>query len=169
MKKLLFVIASAGFLFTYTSCTDAGGMSAAAKKNLEANRAITKSFETKDFSKLGDYIDENCVDHAGENGDIVGLENMKAEFARMVEGIEDSKTEVIKELADDEYVMAWMRFTGKLKMDMMGMKAGDSYDMTAIELSKFKDGKAIEHWTFMQPSDMMNMMSPPPAPATEKN
>lgn len=168
MKKILFstTIALLCFCVSCDNDKDEHQLSDKAEKNLEASRAITKCFETKDFSKLGDYIAEDAVDHAGENGDIIGLENMKAEFTRMVEGIENPKSEVIKELADDDYVMSWMRFTGTLKTDMMGMKAGDKYDMSAIELSKFKDGKAIEHWTFMQPADMMQMMGSMPPPST---
>jgi predicted SnoaL-like aldol condensation-catalyzing enzyme len=40
----------------------------------------------------------------------------------------------------------------------MGYKVGEKYDMRAIELAKFKDGKIVEHWTFMEPSEMMKMM-----------
>ena len=167
MKKILFSSTMA-FLLLFTACDkdEEHEMSDKAKANLEASRSIGKCFDTKDFSKLGDFVADDAVDHAGENGDIKGLANMKVEFAKMVEGIENAKSEAIKELADDEYVMYWMRFTGSLKTDMMGMKAGDNYDMSAIELSKFKDGKMIEHWTFMQPADMMKMMPPPPAPVT---
>ncbi|HVT85125.1 MAG TPA: hypothetical protein VHD35_07965 [Chitinophagaceae bacterium] len=43
----------------------------------------------------------------------------------------------------------------------MGMPAGTKYDMTAIEVTKMKDGKATEHWEFMQPSEMMKMMAQP--------
>ena len=159
MKKLLFLTTITS-LFFFTSCDNdkEAGMSEKAEKNLEAMHGITKCFDTKDFSKLGDYIAEDAVDHAGEQGDIKGLANMKAEFEKMSAGMDNGKTEVIKELADDDYVMSWMHFTGSLKTDMMGMKAGDKYDMAAIEVSKFKDGKAVEHWTFMQPADMMKMM-----------
>ena len=83
MKKLVVIISAASILM-FSSCTpkNEGGMSEKAKKNLEASQAISKTFETKDFSKLGDYIADDCVDHAGENGDIVGLANMKAEFEK---------------------------------------------------------------------------------------
>ncbi len=173
MKKLLFII-TAGVICLLTSCSEKkeGGTSDKAKKNMDAMHGITKSFDTKDFSKLGDYIAEDGIDHAGEQGDIKGLANMKTEFEKMVAAYENSKTEVIKEMADDEYVMSWQRYTGTMKMEQMGMKAGDKYDMTAIEVAKFKDGKAVEHWSFMQPSDMMKMMGggsmpPPPAPAKD--
>lgn len=166
MKKLLFIFSTA-FLLILFPCKGQkpGGLSGKAKKNLEAMHGITKCFDTKDFSKLGDYIAEDCIDHAGQEGDVIGLANMKAEFEKMVQIWEAAPTVVIKELADGEYVMSWLRFTGTMKMDQIGMKAGDKYDMASLEVSKFKDGKVIEHWTFMQPSDMMKMMQPPPPPA----
>jgi len=164
MKRLLFLmmVTPACVLI---SCNDKGGPSAAAQKNMDAMHGITKCFDSKDFSKLGDYIAEDGIDHAGEQGDIKGLANMKAEFTKMVAAYKDSKTEVIKEIADDEYVMTWQHYTGTLTADQMGMKAGDKFDMSAMEVAKFKDGKAVEHWTFMQPADMMKMMPPPPATA----
>jgi predicted ester cyclase len=159
MKKL-FIFFTTGLLFICMAghAQKTGGMSDKAKKNLAAMHGISKCFDTKDFTKLGNYIAENGIDHAGEAGDIYGLANMKTEFEKMVAFYENSKTEVIKELADDEYVMSWMRFTGTMKTDQMGMKAGEKFDMTSIEVAKFKNGKAVEHWTFMQPADMMKMM-----------
>jgi len=159
MKKLLMILFAGSFLII-TSCNSKkeGGMSAAAKKNLDAHHAITKCFETKDFSKLGDYMAEDAVDHAGENGDVKGLANIKAEMEKMMSASENMKGEVIKELADDDYVMSWMRYTGTMKMDMMGMKAGDKFDSKSMEVSRYKDGKAVEHWTLMEPAETMKMM-----------
>ncbi|MEO8770977.1 MAG: ester cyclase [Ferruginibacter sp.] len=164
MKKFLFVSATALCCF-FISCNNnnSGGLSPAAQKNLDANHAIQKAFETKDFSKIGDYIADDAVDHAGEKGDVKGLANMKIEFDKMAAMTENDKTDIKKELADDEYVMSWSRYNGKMKTDGMGMKAGDPFDMGGIEVTKFKDGKAIEHWSFMDMADMMKMMPPPPA------
>jgi hypothetical protein len=41
----------------------------------------------------------------------------------------------------------------------MGMPKGP-FDMTSIQLVKFIDGNAVEHWDFTQPQDMMKMMAP---------
>ena len=174
MKKLLSASAFCLMLFCL-SCNDAGkgGLSAAAQKNLDAQRGIIKCFNTGDFSKLGDYMAEDFVDHAGETGDVKGLANAKAEFEKMMATIENNKSEIILELANDDYAMTWMHFTGTLKADNinMGKKAGDKYDMKSIELGKFKDGKAVEHWVFMDPAEMMKMMGgaqPPMPPAMEQ-
>jgi len=166
MKRFLFLmmVLPAGILI---SCNDKSGPSAAAQKNLGAMHGVNACIQSKDFSKLGDYIAEDGVDHAGEQGDLKGLAAIKAELTKMVAGSKDEKMTVIKELADDEYVMSWQNYSGTAVTDYMGMKAGDKFNMSAIEVAKFKDGKAIEHWSFMQPSDMMKMMPQQPAPTMQ--
>jgi predicted ester cyclase len=158
MKKLA-AATIALFSMYFISCNNNPGPSPKTKANLDAMHGIQQCFDKKDFSKLGDYIAEDAIDHAGDDGDIKGLANMKTEFEKMSANNINPKTEIIKELADEEYVMSWLRFTGTLKNEQMGLKAGEKYNMKAIELSKFKDGKAIEHWTFMEPAEMMEIMS----------
>jgi len=160
MKKYAFLLAIAISCYGISCKTKSeGGLSATAQKNLDAMHGVTKCFETGDFSKLGDYIATDAVDHGGDNGDIKGLDTLKTEFAKWVATMSDQKTDIIKELADDEYVMSWEHNTGTYKTDGMGHKAGDKMDMKALEVARFKDGKAVEHWTFMEPADMMKMMS----------
>lgn len=149
-----------------TSCNSKpeGGLSATAQKNLDANHGIVQCFDSKDFSKLGDYIAADAVDHSGENGDIKGLDSIKAALTKEMAGIDGMKTEYIKELADDDYVMSWEHFTGTVTTPMMGLKAGDKFDMQEIEVSKFKDGKAVEHWGMMEPAQIMKLMGPMASP-----
>jgi predicted SnoaL-like aldol condensation-catalyzing enzyme len=33
------------------------------------------------------------------------------------------------------------------------------YDMHIIEVSKYKDGKAVEHWAYLDGKEVMKMMS----------
>lgn len=81
----------------------------------------------------------------------------------------DMKMEIIKQLADDDYVFSWQRYTGTSD-GSMGMPKGP-YNMTAIEVVKCKDGKAVEHWGFMEPRELMKMMGggmPQPSAADGK-
>jgi predicted ester cyclase len=177
MQKLLF-LSLAIFSFACMSC-NSGGPSATAKKNLEVNTAIMKAYEAGDFSKMGDYIAADAVDHGGEKGDVKGLDNIVSEMKRYREMMKDTKMEMVKEMADDEYVMTWGKFSGTLTADGMGMKAGDKTSMTSIDVTKFKDGKAVEHWIFMDGAEvnkMMQAMMPPagddapkPGPVTPVN
>ena len=166
MKNLVLIACTVCFCFLISCNNDktaSGGMSDKAKKNLESATAIAKMFESGDFSKLGDYVAADGVDHAGMNGDIKGVDSMKAQYSRMMGMMSDMKNETVKELADDDYVFQWMKESMTPKVDMMGMKTGQRQTMNAIEVSKFNsDGKATEHWTFMDITEMMKMMPQQP-------
>jgi len=163
MKKIHFAVATA-MLCCCISCNSGTGTSdnttsSAAQKNLDACRGVNKAIETGDVSNLDSFIAADAVDHAGMMGDIKGVDSIKAELAKIHNMASDMKMETVKELADDEYVFQWLRFTGTAATGDMGMTPGTKFDMTAIEVSKFNnEGKATEHWEFMQPTDMMKMM-----------
>lgn len=158
MKKIALVFLAAGSIF-FLSCNSGGGMSATAKKNLEVNDAIMKAYEAGDFTKMGDYIAADAVDHGGETGDIKGLDNIVSEMKRYRTMMPDMKVEMTRSLADDEYVYTWGKMTGTMN--------GKTVTMSSVDVSKFKDGKAVEHWVYMDPKELMEMMPSGPAPATD--
>lgn len=175
MKKLLFILSAGSFLF-FASCSSkkeegSGGTSDKAKKNLDAHHAIVKMFESGDWSKCGDYINTDAVDHGAgpTGGDVVGLDSIKANFDMMGKMMGNMKTTVVKELADDDYVMSWTEQTATAKVDApeWGMKKGQASTYSSIEVSKYKDGKVSEHWSFMTMADMMKMMGGGQPPATD--
>ncbi len=165
MKKLLFII-SAGFICLLISCNskkEAGGMSDKVKKNLAASHIVSDAFMSGDPSKIDDAVAADFVDHT-DRGDM-GRDSLKAMISVMKKEAPDMKMTLMKELADDDYVFSEMEFTGTSTGDM-GMPKGP-YDLHAIQVVKFKDGKAIEHWEYMRYVDMMKMMAPPPPPAKD--
>jgi predicted ester cyclase len=82
----------------------------------------------------------------------------------------DLKFEVVKELADSDYVFQWVRMTGTATTTEMGVPVGSKFSVATVDVSKFKNGKATEHWEFMQPADIMKTMAAmaPPVPAPKK-
>jgi predicted ester cyclase len=172
MKKLAFAF-SVVILSCFITCTNnsahEGGTSEKANKNLENTKAIINMFVTGDFSKVGDYVATNGVDHSGPQGEVKGLDNLKAMFAQMMSTMSDAKNEVVKGLADDDYSMVWVKQSWTQKTDdpMMGMKAGQHGDMQSIEVCKHgADGKITDHWSFMSMADMMKMMPQAPKDTT---
>lgn len=169
MKKLACAF-SAIILCLLLSCGASkqvtGGMSDKARKNLDNTIAIAKMFETGDFSKAGDYIAADAVDHAGPMGDVKGLDSMMAMFKQFSTMASDTKNEIVKEIADDEYSMIWLKqhWTAKVDEPMMGMKAGQRANMQSIEVARHgADGKITEHWSFISANDVMKWMMNPPA------
>jgi predicted SnoaL-like aldol condensation-catalyzing enzyme len=163
MKKYLLLVSMASSLF-FISCSDKGGAgtSEKAKKNLETNHAIMKMFQSGDWSKVDQYLDKDAVDHGASmtGGDVVGIDSIKANFAMMTQMMSNLEYKVVKELADDDYVMSWMEQSATSNVDSpeWGMKKGQRNTYNSIEVSKFKDGKVTDHWSFMSMADMMKMM-----------
>ena len=168
MKKLAFAFSAVilSCLITCTSNTAHEGGSEKAHKNLENLKAVISMFEKGDYSKAGDYIATDGIDHSSPKGEVKGLDNLKAMFAEMSSGMSNVKNEIKKELADDDYSMVWIRQTWTQTKDdpMMGMKAGQEGDMQTVEVCKHgADGKITDHWGFMSMADMMKMMPQMPA------
>lgn len=134
------------------------------QKNLDASHVVDKAFETGDPAGIDDVVATDFVDHT-EKGD-VNRDSLKAMIKMVHATNKDMKMDMIRELADDDYVFSLMRFRGTSDGSMM--PAGP-YDMQAMEVVKFKDGKAVEHWEYMQSADLMKMMEKMPKPEMKKN
>ncbi|MEI9910196.1 MAG: ester cyclase [Bacteroidota bacterium] len=132
-----------------------------AEKNLAAVHAVNKAFETGDVSVLDSVVADDFVDHT-DRGDKTGKDSLKAAIAWSRADSKDMKATIIKELADDEYAMVWQRYTGTSNG---GMGKPGPYDMKSLEVVRFRDGKAVEHWAFTEMQDVMKMMTQMPAPA----
>lgn len=169
MKKNLLIIAAV-ILVAFSACNSKKSdyknpvenkTNPVIEKNLEAVHNINKFFQTGDVSLIEKSIAIGAVDHAGPTGDMVAnnMDSLKAYFVKMRNGFEMGKMETVKEWADEEYVVQWMKFSGTSKDAATGVPAGqkieDAYD---VHISKCKDGKTVEHWEFMQPGDLMKMM-----------
>ena len=161
MKKFLFIL-SVGAICFLISCNNEkkegeGGTSDAAKKNMDAFNTVSDAFKSGDISKIDSVVASDFVDHSGMHGD-GNRDSLKA-MITMMSMDKTAKSETKLELANDDYVAGWLHLTGTSNGDM-GPK-GTPYDMSSIELVKFKDGKAIEHWGFMSMGDVMKMMPQP--------
>ena len=161
MRKMLFAF-FAGLLCISTGCKDSAKVSAASstdnaatQKNLDANKLISNAFENGDASAVDSVVAEDFVDHT-EHGPVKGRDSLKAMIKMVHDYNKDMKMETIHEMGDNDYVFSWVRLTGT--SDGRMMPAGP-YDWHAIEVSKFKDGKIVEHWEFDDPAEMMKMMS----------
>ena len=163
MKKIAFAFSTV-VLCLLLSCSDtktASNTNEKANKNLDNTKAVINMFVTGDFSKVGDYIAADGVDHSSPKGEIKSLDSLKAMFAYYSSTMSDVKNEVIQGLANDDYSMVWLKQSSTAKVDdpSMGMKAGQHSEMQTVEVCKHgADGKITDHWSFVSMTDMMKMM-----------
>lgn len=158
MKKLFFATAAA-MLCLFISCNDAGTGTtgnddeAKTKANFEI---IHNALETGDVSKLDSLIDKDIVDHGNPMGDVKGIDSVKKWFVDFHNNTTGVKVTSLATAVNGDYCFDWNKMTGTLKNPMMGMPAGP-FEWTTLDIVKLKDGKAVEHWSYMDPRDMMKM------------
>lgn len=128
---------------------------------LANNREVYKAIETGDVSKLNDYIDKDAVDHeGGPNGrDVMGGDSIIAMLGRIHNSFTDLKMDVMAEAINGDYLFTLVHMTGTTTATPgMGLPPNKQVDSKSVDVVKLKDGKAIEHWEFVDPKEMMSMM-----------
>src|SRR5437762_9575539 len=136
MKKILTISLAAGICLM-TSCNNSGTNSSSGsqgEKNIAAVHAVNDIIQSGDVDKLDQYIATDAVDHAGEHGDIKGLDSIKANLAHLHDTYKDLKLEEVQEAANGDYVFSLQRFTGTNTVASMGAPAGTHFDMTSVQL-----------------------------------
>ena len=150
MRKIL--LPGIAFCFIVISSCNSGPdtkvasatVSTQAQKNIDADKMISQAFETGDPSKLDSAVSADFVDHT-DMGDKKGIDSLKSGVNMVHTQFKDMKMEMKRQWADDEYVVDWVRYTGTNPTPMMGMPAGP-YDIKGMEITRFANAKAVEHW-----------------------
>src|SRR5436309_2782410 len=148
MRKIFFTAVCFALCFTSCNSNNKSGVAkdnSMTQKNLDASHIVSKAFETGDVSGIDSAVASDFVDHT-DRGDM-NRDSLKSMIKMVYATNKDMKMETIKELADSEYVFSLMHFTGTSDGTMMPK---GPYDMHAIEVVKFKEGKAVEHWEYME-------------------
>jgi len=153
MKKLFFA-ASAFVCFFLIACNN--DSNSGNDKNLYTSRDIFKGIETGDTSKLVS-IAPDAVDHGGPNGDVTNGDSIKGMLAQIHNHIKDLKIEITNDAASGDYVYTWNKWTGTALDSSMGFKANQPINVTYVDIVKFSDGKAVEHWGFVDQKDVNAM------------
>lgn len=158
MKNLLTSFAACAILI---SCSDknsdtSSANSAAAQHNLDAVHNIRKAFETGDTSLISKSVADGFTDHK-DGQDVTGIDSLKSFVLASHKHIKNLKVEPIKELADNEYVMSWVQFSGT--GDGQGGTMQGDFDVRGVQITKFKNGKATEHWEAMDMRDVSKMIN----------
>jgi len=162
MKQLTISLFFAGSLFLL-SCNDQpkteneesmAKESSVQDQNLAINDSIMAAYEAGTFDQMDKWLTEDAVDHGGENGDIKGRDSIVSEMKRYHAMMPDMKANMTKSAATGDYVFTWSETEGTMNGSKMKMKG--------VDVTRFENGKAAEHWIYMDPKDMMSMMGPQP-------
>lgn len=163
MKKFFIVALASGccFLFSCNLHSDSGttsGGDSTASKNLAATHDIYKGIETGDMGKFSS-IPADAIDHQGTNGhEVKGGDSVKHALADLHNHLKDLKIDVMQEAANGDYVFVLSKLSGTTSDNSIGMPPGTPFSQTGVDVIRFKDGMAEEHWGYVDPNEMMKMM-----------
>lgn len=121
-----------------------------------------------------DLIDEMLAEDFVEHEELPGMDpgraGIKQWFAAMRKAFPDLKFDVEFTVSDGDLVAAYINMSGTQKAEFMGMPSmGKSFSTKTIDIVRFKDGKAVEHWGVTDAMTMMEQLGmAPPEPHDKK-
>lgn len=119
----------------------------------ERNKAAVRRFYEEivtagDLELAGEFMAEGLVDHEpGDPDRPEGLEGVKALFTMLREAFPDLEARVEDLIAEGDKVAARVTYTGTHEGAFRGVPAsGNRMELTTIDVIRFADEKAVEHW-----------------------
>jgi predicted SnoaL-like aldol condensation-catalyzing enzyme len=164
MKKF-FCLTAIGVLLLVTSCTDSSkpATDTAAsqnKENLAKNRRVYKAIETGDAATLDSLISSDAVDHQTPTGQLMeGRDSVKNMLKDMHNHMKDANFDIIADAANGDYIFTLVNVKATMADSSWGMKPGDKMDEKGVDVVRIKDGKMVEHWGFVDYSQMMQRIN----------
>lgn len=171
MKKTILTLITLAFISTgFISCakktdapaaggSEAGKVDSAAQKHKDGYKAVSDMFTSGNFADIGKYIDSNFVEHTPDPGQKPGLAGLVESFSHFRMGFPDLKYEIVDLVNEGDLLVAHIRMSGTNTGEMMGMKpSGKKFDVTGVDIIKFKGDKAVEHWGYWQEKKMMQQL-----------
>jgi steroid delta-isomerase-like uncharacterized protein len=125
-------------------------------------RAVTRRFYDEVFTEGNlDAIDELAHDDFVEHEEMPGLpptkEGVRLFASAMLEAFPDLTVSVEDIIVEDNKAASRVRFSGTHRGEFMGIPpTNKKFDVQAIDIMAYRDGKATDHWGI---TDQMAMMT----------
>ena len=138
------------------------------------NVALCKKFYSEVVNKgnldlIDDLFAEDFVEHEAFPGLEPSRDGVRQFFAMMRAAFPDLKFDVEFMMSDGDKVMAYVTMSGTQKGEFMGMPAtGKKFMTKTIDIIRFSDGKAVEHWGVTDAMTMMEQLGLKPPDVTTK-
>ena len=167
LRRLIFSLVVAACLLSLYTPASADDME-------DANMVLMKKFykEVVNMGKV-DLMDQLCAADFIEHEEIPGFEpnreGVKKMFKAYRAAFPDLKFEVNMMFAKGDKVVTYITMSGTQKGPFMDMPAsGKKFSAKGIDILRFKDGKAVEHWGVTDTMAMMQQLGAIPEKMTKK-
>jgi len=132
-----------------------------------SRRFIDEAFNKGNLAVVDELIARDIKDHSAPPGVPSSAEGLKQFIRSLRQAFPDLNLKVIHTIAEGDLVVEHVLGSGTMKGDFMGMSAtGKKAEWEEIHISRFQDGKAVEHWGVQDRLGMAQQLGVTPAPAS---
>lgn len=163
MKKIIITIAAFAAL---TACMPPNKTG---KDTISQNEEMMRKFNEEVINKhnanmVDSLVAPDYVDHEADPGFPPNRAGLKKAMDEMIKGFPDITCKINRMVADSNTVWIEYTTTGTNTGTMMGMPAtGKKINIDGVEIVRYKDGKAVEHWGYAEDIKMMQQLGMMPA------
>ena len=129
-------------------------------------RFVEEVFNGKDLSVIDELVAEDFTEHSQPPPGVPpGAEGLKRIFASYFRAFPDLHVAIDLLIAEDDLVAAYHTVTCTHTGDFIGIPAtGKPLRVEEAHISRYADGKVVEHWIQMDMMSMMQQLGALPAP-----
>lgn len=128
-------------------------------------RVFNDIINNQDVDAADELFAEDFVDH-GPMGDLHGREALKGLFRQWLSAVPDAHSTVENIIVQGELAGWLVRTTGTHTGDGLGFPAtGKPFETVAVNMGRFRDGIAVEHWSEQGFMSMLVQLGMMPMPA----
>ena len=138
----------------------------------EQNKANMRRFYDEVFnagntSVVDELVAPDFVEHEEFPGLSGGRDGLKQFVTMMRTAFPDARMDVHDLMADGDKVVARLTMSGTQRGDFFGIPAsGKSMSVTTIDIIRFENGQAVEHWGATDSAKMLEQLGAIPSPGT---
>ncbi len=157
-------------VFFLGACGGQGEAGSAMQDTAEAqNKAVLErayeAFNTGNLDALDTLMTANPIEHQVMPGvTATGVEAVKQTIGMLREAFPDFRITANHMIAEGDYVVAHFTMSGTQNGPFMGAPAtGKRFEIQGLDLVRFENGKAAEHWGYQEDIIMMEQLGMMPA------
>lgn len=134
------------------------------KNNIAANKKFfSEIFNKGNFAIMDELVSDDFIDHEDFPGLESNKEGVEQFFTMFRAAFPDLKATVEFMFAKDDKVVSYLMISGTHKGEFMGMAAtGKKINIKGIDIVRFEEGKAVEHWGLTDSMTMMQQLGAMP-------
>ena len=172
MKNLLYTCCALAIL---ASCNPPANNTAASNDVGAKNKAALQKFYDDVFNKhnvalVDSFLPADYKEHSIDPGYEASREGLKKDFTDFFAGFPDIHCQTNFMVAENDLVIAHVTMTGTNSAPMAGMPATNKkVNVDGVDILRYKDGKAVEHWSYMEERKMMTQLGMLPEAGAAKD